>query len=591
MMSLKPARSVLVAAMVVGVGGLLVSCSAPAATGPNPATEAVVVQVATVAVGDISSRKDYVANVAAKHQVDLAPVGTGVIESLPVDTGDEIQQGRMIAELRHGTLDAQLQRAQAMLLNAQARLAAVRAEVAPNRIMAQAQVDAAQSRLDQMIDPSQLDLQAAASMVDRAAAELKSARAQYLQLSDPTESQLAAAQGVVAQSESRLSQAQLSTNAVIANLVSTQTPTLWDLLLTSRLDLQASQAVLQNLRQTYDLNLDETDIASAKQTLDQTRSSISNLLSRIESDSRIPQTVSDALWAESSAQSALEDAHARLEELKKPNQNAVALAQSRIDAAQASLDAANAELTLLRMPTKSALASASADLADAQQGLVLAQEQYVRHQIEAAQATVDQAQAEVRLVQQQLTDLQVIAPFDGLVSGRWLSPGAVATPQTPIVTLVSRELVVTLHVEEIRINLLRIGDPVTFTSPALPGSVLEMKVDRVSPSGDSQEHTFSVHLRPTGDVPGLKPGMSGRVSIEARHREAVLVPREALVYRDNQPSVFKLENDRARRLDVVVGLADVANVEILAGILPGDRVVITGHELLTDGALVAAGDP
>ena len=72
------------------------------------------------------------------------------------------QIGQVIAELRHGTLDAQLQRAQAMLTNAQARLAAVRAEIEPNRIMAQAQVDAARARLEQLTDPSQLDLQAAA---------------------------------------------------------------------------------------------------------------------------------------------------------------------------------------------------------------------------------------------------------------------------------------------------------------------------------------------------------------------------------------------------------------------------------------------
>jgi RND family efflux transporter MFP subunit len=588
MQSLDKVRSVLGSALVIVIVGVLVSCSTP---GPDPVAGAVPVQVATVVVGNIGSPAVYVANVEARHQVDLAPVGTGLIEELYVDLGDQLQQGQAIAELHHGATDARLRQAQAMLLNARARLASIRADVGPKRIMAQAQVDAARARLEQLIDPSPSDLQAAVSLRDQAEAELESARIQLLQLTSPTESQLAAAEAVVVQTESQLSRAQIATNAEIANQEPSQAQTLWNLLLRSRLDLQASQSVLQNLRQAYDLNLEESKIAAAEQIAEQNRKSISNLLSKIESETTIPQNISDALWAESSAQAAVEDARARLRELENPHRNAVVLAQSRIAAAQALLDSAAAELNLLKSPSASALASAAADLVNAEQGLALAQDQYVRHDIEAAQATVDQAQAEVQLVQQQLDDLRVLAPFDGAVSRRWLSPGAVATPQTPIITLVSRELTVSVQVEETKVKSLQVGDQVRFTSPALAGYELEMEIDRVSPSGDFREHTFRVQLRPSEDAQDLKAGMSGEVSLESRHRETVLVPRDALTFRDNQPSVFKLENDRARLRNVVVGLADAANVEILGGVLPGDRVVITGHELLTDGALVAAEDP
>lgn len=594
-MSLFRVRYVLAAAITVVVGGLLASCSASQNTASDTTTgteTAVTVQVATAVVGDIGSSTVYVANVAAKHQVDLAPTGTGLIEQLDVDIGDELQKGQIIAELNHGTLDAQLMQAQAMLLNAQARLATVQAEVQPNRIKAQAQVDAAQAKLEQIIAPSELDVQAAASLVDKSESDLESAQTQLRQLTNPTLSQLASAQSVVAQAESKLSQSQVATNAAISSKLSSQDAgTLWDLLLGARLDLQANLATLKNLRQTFDLTLKEADIVAAQQIIDQNRKSISNLLASIESESVIPQDINDAIWAESSAQSVLDDAQAKLSELENPNQNAVSLAQSRIDAAQATLDSATSKLNLLRNPTTSALASAAAELANAEQALALTQDRHVRYEIDAAQANVAQAQAEVQLAQQQLADRQVRAPFDGLVSRRWLSIGAVVTPQTPIITMVSQELVVSLLVEEIRIKSLKIGDLVTVTSPALPGSSIEMQIDRVSPRGDSQEHTFSVQLRPLDNAQGLQPGMSGEVSISAIHREAVLVPKEAVVYRDNQPMIFKLVNNQASLLNVEIGLSDAKSIEIMAGVLPGESVIVSGHELLNDGDKVVVKDP
>lgn len=148
-----------------------------------------------------------------------------------------------------------------------------------------------------------------------------------------------------------------------------------------------------------------------------------------------------------------------------------------------------------------------------------------------------------------------------------------------------------LQVEAIRIKSLQIGDLVTFTSQALPVAFLDMEIDRISPSGDPQEHTFSVRLRPMGVAQGLKPGMSGEVLIETLHPEAVLIPKEALVYRENQLTVFKVEDNQARLLNVEMGLSGSDSVEIVTGVLAGDTVIVSGHELLIDGALVVAVDP
>jgi multidrug efflux pump subunit AcrA (membrane-fusion protein) len=135
------------------IAGLLASCASPlntdAADGP-----AVSVRVAPAVLGNITASSVYVARVEARNQVDVMPLGTGRIQQLKVDVGSEVQEGQVIAVVSHGTLDAELQQAQATLLNAEAQLAKLRAEVEPNRIEAVARVDAARARLEQLIRPS-----------------------------------------------------------------------------------------------------------------------------------------------------------------------------------------------------------------------------------------------------------------------------------------------------------------------------------------------------------------------------------------------------------------------------------------------------
>jgi membrane fusion protein (multidrug efflux system) len=192
----------------------------------------------------------------------------------------------------------------------------------------------------------------------------------------------------------------------------------------------------------------------------------------------------------------------------------------------------------------------------------------------------------VNLVNQQLAELRVVATFDGFITQRWLSPGALATPQTPIVTLVGKDVVVSLRVEESRVSSLQLGQPVTFTSPAAPDR-LELRVERIAPAGDDKAHTFLVQMVPSPSAQTLKPGTSGRVSILTGRQDAVLVPREAVLHRDGQPFVFVVQDGKARLQKVNAGLTDEKNTEIRSGVKGGDQVVTAGQNLVKDGDRVA----
>jgi RND family efflux transporter MFP subunit len=515
---------------------------------------------------------------------------SGRLQQLNVDLGSPVQEGQVIAELSSGTLEAQLRQAQANLRNSEARLAALEAGIEPDRASAQSQLEAARASLERLVNPSPLDLQAAAGAADRAHADLETARTELRRLENPSESQLATARAAVAAAEGRLSRAQVAVNqAISTRLASVEDPVpsqvrrRWEMMLISRLHQQERVALLRNLQETYGLELTASEVVAALRSIEQNQVNISALMASIEDESSIPQQIREALWEEASAQSALADAQAGLRQLVDPDQDTLALAQHRVDAARGSLEAASAELELLQNPTNAAIAAATAEVAQAQRALALTQDDRVAHDVAAAQAEVERSRAGVDLANEQMSDTRIVAPFDGLVSRRWLSPGALVSPQTPIVTVSSLETVVSVQVEETAVSWLEEGQQVTLTSPILPGQRLEMVVDRVSPAGDQRDHTFVVQFRPVEDVPALRPGMSGQVMVETSREQSVLVPRQAVVYRNNRPVVFVVRDGIAHLQEVTLGNSGDEAMEIASGIQPGDQVVVSGQERLRHG--------
>ena len=288
----------------------------------------------------------------------------------------------------------------------------------------------------------------------------------------------------------------------------------------------------------------------------------------------------------SKAGATLASARADLVALQDPSATSIALAQADVDSSQASFDAATANLTLLTSPKDADLAAARSLVAAAREGYAMTQPPLSDYALEVAQAAVDKAQAQLASATRQVADLNIVAPFDGVVTHRFLAQGAMASAQVPVAAVASSQVFVVLRVEETAVNSLNPGHSVVFTSPGLPGRELELVVDRVSPAGDEQSFTFLVMLNPTGEAPELKAGMSGQVTIATRLENVVLVPKAAILRQAGQPAVFVVEGDTARLKLVGIGLTDENSVEIRTGIRSGEQVVVSGHNLLNEGDTV-----
>jgi len=214
----------------------------------------------------------------------------------------------------------------------------------------------------------------------------------------------------------------------------------------------------------------------------------------------------------------------------------------------------------------------------------------------ASHALVDAAKSSLAAAKQQLAVAQadqqhyaalsnyskIVAPYDGVVTWRFSDTGSLVQAGTsntsglPVVTVAQIDLLrLRIPVPESLAAKVRIGDSADVHVQAT-GEHFTGKVTRFTDALDPSTRTMQVEI----DVPNpnyhLQPGMYADVQLSANSRPNILtVPVEAIRRGDNKTSVLVLDaNNRVQSREVQVGVESSDNVEILAGLTEGERVIV-----------------
>ena len=132
-------------------------------------------------------------------------------------------------------------------------------------------------------------------------------------------------------------------------------------------------------------------------------------------------------------------------------------------------------------------------------------------------------------------------------------------------------------INEVDIGKVKTGDSVALTVDAFPGDTVPGVVRLVPPAARQQDRVrvFDVEIRASGSGGILRPGMTANVRIAGPTRRGVVrVPVEAVLIEDGKPVVYRVGPAGATRTPVTLGIGDLAHVEILAGVAPGDSIAL-----------------
>ncbi len=211
----------------------------------------------------------------------------------------------------------------------------------------------------------------------------------------------------------------------------------------------------------------------------------------------------------------------------------------------------------------------------------------------------DQAEAAYQAVRATygmvLESTHIRAPFDGLITDRYLDEGEVfllmpvATPSPAILELSNiDEVKILVEVAAKERPLARVGLPAEVTVDAYPRRVFHGTLKRIDPGLDRMSRTSTADIIVENRAGDLMPGMFADVELTLSEKEGLLVTRDAMIRQEGTGSFYAyvVENGTARRRSLVLGDGFGEQVEVLEGLAAGDLVVTAGRYKLHNGARV-----
>jgi HlyD family secretion protein len=230
--------------------------------------------------------------------------------------------------------------------------------------------------------------------------------------------------------------------------------------------------------------------------------------------------------------------------------------QQKLDDAQRLLDTARSALESARVQSASNQASG----------------------IEPAMAAsrVAQAEAAVEVATARLARLQITSPVDAVVLARNVEPGSMAQPGRTLLALAAQgNTRIDAAVDEKHLRLLTPGMAAQAVADAFPGQRFDAKLYYVSPAVDPQRGTVDVRLEVPKPPAFLKPDMTVSVELLAgSKKDALVLPSSSVRDADREkPWVLALQEGRAVRVPVRLGLRGIGSVEILEGLKEGDEAI------------------
>ena len=207
-------------------------------------------------------------------------------------------------------------------------------------------------------------------------------------------------------------------------------------------------------------------------------------------------------------------------------------------------------------------------------------------QYKSAMYNRDAAKAQADLMAARLERTRLRSPIDGILNDRFREAGEYAPPAVPVAHVVNvGSIKVVTDVSERYAGTITVGDEATVVPDAFPQDSLKGRVIFVGSSVSSNNRTLPVEIAVSNPGGKLKPEMITRVHIVRSIRtDAIVVDQNVVQQVDRDKNVVYVElGGKALERVVALGARQATTVEISSGLKPGDRLIISGYQLLVAG--------
>lgn len=192
--------------------------------------------------------------------------------------------------------------------------------------------------------------------------------------------------------------------------------------------------------------------------------------------------------------------------------------------------------------------------------------------------------ADMDIIREDIRKTEIRAPFSGKLGFRNISPGAYITPATVMTTISQvNQLKVQFSVPERYGAKLIKGLPITFE---VDGSGKRFSATVIASEIMIDEATRSLAIRATVNEkdPALIPGVFAKVKLVLeQNTDALMIPNNSVILLGRKKQIYVYQSGKAMPKEIVTGIRDSANIQVLTGINPGDTVITSAILFLRPG--------
>ncbi len=217
-------------------------------------------------------------------------------------------------------------------------------------------------------------------------------------------------------------------------------------------------------------------------------------------------------------------------------------------------------------------------------------EAITKRQLEDARLAVKTSEAQLIVAKQRLNKTRITAPISGEINEIYIEVGSFLNMGTKLYDIVNVDkLKLKVQVDESQVLLVNEGQKVKVKADVDASKEFAGTVTAIAAQAtNALKYDLEIEVK-NPEKNSLRAGMYGTASFElAEQRDALLLPREAIVGGIQDPSVYVVENGIAKLRKVKVGTVTQDQVEIVNGLKAGEKTVRNGQINLTDGAKVQA---
>ena len=300
-------------------------------------------------------------------------------------------------------------------------------------------------------------------------------------------------------------------------------------------------------------------------------------------------------FAVEQTEGSLQETLAKLGLEKVPPPNFDVTRTSMVIKAKAELDDAQANLKRMKaLYDEKVISAQEYDTVATRAKTALASYKSSLEEAKALVASAYAKEAQLGTARKKLRDTAILAPLAGSISKRSISAGEFVKMGTPLFTIVQdNPLKLRGMIPERLAPDVQTEQGIEAKVDSFPDKIFKGKLTRINPSSDATSRSFMIEGLLANPERRLKPGFFAHATVLTHvDPNALTVPQQALVTFAGITKVFVVQSDVARERVVQTGARVGTNeVEITAGLKPGELIAISALTRLTDGAPVKVSGP